>query len=185
MYPAGHATTVHVGDVTTRWEGAHRPGHFDGVATVVTILLNHVRPDRAYFGEKDWQQLVMIRRMTRDLALPGEIVAAPLVRDTDGLPLSSRNARLSAEERQAALVLPLVLRELREEVSQGQRAVPKLLAAVSTMLAAEPGITVEYLAIVDPETLAPLETITGPARALIAARAGETRLIDTMDLTVS
>lgn len=182
IYPAGHVTTVHVSEVTERWEGQHRPGHLDGVATDVTILLNHVRPDRAYFGEKDWQQLAMIRRMARDLGLPGETVAGALVRDDDGLALSSRNARLSPAEREAALVIPLTLRELRQLVSAGERSVPSLLASVSTVLTTEPGIVVEYLAIDDPETLEPLTTIDGPARALIAARVGETRLIDTMDL---
>ena len=183
MYPAGHATTVHVAGVTERWEGEHRPGHFDGVATVVTILLNHVRPDRSYFGEKDWQQLAMLRRMATDLALPGEIVGCPLVRDEDGLALSSRNVRLSPAERQAALVIPRTLGTLRVRVSAGERSVRTLLTVGGALLAGEPRVRVEYLAIVDPATLEPLETLIDGARALIAARVGETRLIDTMDLT--
>ena len=183
MYPKGHSTMVHVAGVTERWEGAVRPGHFDGVATIVTVLLNQVRPDRSYFGEKDWQQLAMLRRLATDLSLPGEIVGCPLVRDEDGLALSSRNVRLSPEEREAALVIPRTLDELRRDVESGRRSVSALLAAARRVLDSQPGVEVEYLAIVDPATLEPLEAITGEARALIAARVGATRLIDTMSLT--
>jgi pantoate--beta-alanine ligase len=183
MYPAGNATTVHVAGVTERWEGAHRPGHFDGVATVVTALLNHVRPDRSYFGEKDWQQLAMIRRMAADLALPGEIVGCPLVRDEDGLALSSRNVRLAPGERQAALVIPRTLALMQARVAAGERSVRALLMVGGALLAGEPRVRIEYLAIVDPATLEPLETIIAGARVLVAARVGATRLIDTMDLT--
>jgi pantoate--beta-alanine ligase len=184
MYPPGHGTMVHVAGVTERWEGAHRPGHFDGVATVVTILLNHTRPDRAYFGEKDWQQLAMLRRMVADLGLPGEIVACPLVRDADGLALSSRNVRLSAAEREAALVIPRTLEMLRAQVAAGERSVRTLLTFGGAVLAGDQRIRVEYLTIVDPVTLEPLDTIIGDARALVAARSGDTRLIDTMDVSV-
>ncbi len=184
LYPAGHTTTVHVAGITARWEGASRPGHFDGVATVVSILLNQVRPDRAYFGEKDWQQLAMLRRMSADLSLPGEIVACPLVRDDDGLALSSRNARLSPAEREAALVIPRTLEMMRAQVAAGERSVLTLLTFGGALLAGEQRIRVEYLTIVDPATLEPVETIIEGARALVAARAGDTRLIDTMDLTV-
>lgn len=183
IYPPGHATTVHVAGVTERWEGEQRPGHFDGVATVVSVLLNQVRPARAYFGEKDWQQLAMLRRMVADLSLPGEIVACPLVRDTDGLALSSRNARLSLGEREAALVIPRTLEMLRAQVAAGERSVQTLLTFGGALLAGESRIRVEYLTIVDPATLEPVETIIEGARALVAAWAGETRLIDTMDLT--
>jgi pantoate--beta-alanine ligase len=183
MYPPGRATTVHVAGITERWEGAQRPGHFDGVATVVSILLNQVRPDRAYFGEKDWQQLAMLRRLAADLSLPGEIVACPLVRDDDGLALSSRNARLSPDERVAALVIPRTLELLRARVAAGERSARTLLTVGGALLAGEPKVRVEYLAIVDPATLEPLETIIAGSRALVAARVGETRLIDTMDLT--
>lgn len=183
MYPEGHATTVHVGGITDRWEGKHRPGHFDGVATVVAALLNHVRPDRSYFGEKDWQQLAMIRRMATDLRLPGEIVGCPLVRDADGLALSSRNGRLSPGERRSALVIPRTLTMMRARVDAGETSARALLTLGGALLAGEPRVSVEYLAIVDPATLEPLETIIEGARALVAAWAGETRLIDTMDLT--
>jgi len=183
MYPAGHATTIHVAGVTERWEGEHRPGHFDGVATVVSILLNQVRPDRSYFGEKDWQQLAMIRRMAADLSLPGEIIGCPLIRDDDGLALSSRNVRLSPEEREAALVIPSSLMRIRDRVAAGERSVASLLDVGHGVLRTRPEVAVEYLAIVDPDTLEPLETIDHAARALVAARAGHTRLIDTMDLS--
>lgn len=183
MYPEGHATTVHVAGVTGRWEGEHRPGHFDGVATVVSILINQVRPDRSYFGEKDWQQLAMIRRMATDLWLPGRIVGCPMIRDEDGLALSSRNVRLAPEEREAALVIPRSLTQMRERVDAGERSAEALLDAGRLVLRTRPEITVEYLAIVDPNTLEPLETIDRAARALIAARAGAVRLIDTMDLS--
>jgi pantoate--beta-alanine ligase len=183
IYPPGHATTVHVAGVTERWEGELRPGHFNGVATVVSVLLNQVRPERAYFGEKDWQQLAMLRRMAADLSLPGEIVACPLVRDADELALSSRNARLSPEEREAALAIPRSLVAMRERVAAGEREVAAVLAAGRDVLAERPELRIEYLTVVDPATLEPVETIMVGARALVAARAGDTRLIDTMDLT--
>lgn len=183
MYPPGHSTTVHVAGITVRWEGEQRPGHFDGVATVVSILLNQIRPDRSYFGEKDWQQLAMIRRMATDLSLPGEIVACPLIRDDDGLALSSRNVRLSPADREAALVIPRSLMLLRDRVEAGERSVATLLDAARVLLGTRPEVEVEYLTIVDPNTLEPLDRLEGEARALIAARAGSTRLIDTIDLT--
>lgn len=182
MYPKGHATTVHVSSVTERWEGASRPGHFDGVATIVTILLNQVRPDRSYFGEKDWQQLAMLRRMATDLSLPGEIVACPLIRDHDGLALSSRNARLSEDEREKALAIPAALHVMHEMVQQGERSVPTLLEAGTERIGRHPDVRVEYLTIVNPETLEPADDIIDGARALVAAHVGDTRLIDTMDL---
>ena len=182
VYPAGAATTVHVGGVTGRWEGAARPGHFDGVATVVSILLNQLQPTRAYFGEKDFQQLTMVRRMHRDLALPGEIVGCPIVRVPDGLALSSRNARLSPGERAAALVLPTTLFAIQAQVRQGNRDVAALTEAGRALISAEPAVALEYLAIVDPETLEPLAEATPSARAIVAAIIGGTRLIDNVEL---
>lgn len=179
IYPAGFATTVHVRGITGRWEGASRPGHFDGVATVVSILQNQVRPDRAYFGEKDFQQLTMIRRMHADLALPGEIVACPIVREPDGLALSSRNARLDAESRQHALSLSRALRAMRDQVAAGERNVGRLREMGERILR---DVALDYLAIVDPGTLQPLETLEPGARALVAATVGGVRLIDTMQL---
>ena len=183
IYPEGYATQVSVSGITQWWEGEHRPGHFDGVATVVAILLNQVHPDRSYFGEKDWQQLAMIRRMARDLSLPGEIIGCPVIRDRDGLALSSRNARLSDEERSTALVIPQALRAMQDAVGMGESDTSVLLNIGTSVLNRKPAVTVEYLALVDPETLESVDRIRTGTRALIAARVGATRLIDTMDLT--
>jgi len=183
IYPAGHSTRVSISGITDRWEGADRPGHFDGVATVVTILLHQVRPDRSYFGEKDWQQLAMIRRMSRDLSLPGRIIGCPIVRDRDGLALSSRNARLSDEERAAALVIPHALGAMRHAATNGETRATTLISTGTSVVNREPMVQLAYLSIVDPETLEPVGTIQEGHRALIAARIGATRLIDTMDLT--
>ncbi len=182
MYPPGHATTVHVAGLTDRWEGAARPGHFDGVATVVTALLNQVRPARAYFGEKDFQQLVVIRRLHADLALPGEIVACRTVRDADGLALSSRNARLSPAARRQATALWRALSRIRAAADEGVTAVDVLLGAGETVLLFERGLDLDYLAIVDPETLDPLDELRPGARAIIAATVEGTRLIDNVEL---
>jgi len=182
VYPAGDATTVHVAGLTDRWEGAARPGHFAGVATVVTKLLNHVRPARAYFGEKDFQQLVVIRRLHADLALPGEIVACRTVRDSDGLALSSRNARLSPTERRQAAVLWRALFRMRT-AAEGVTDVDALLAAGEKAILIESAVQLDYLAIVDPTTLEPLDRLVPGARAIIAATVGETRLIDNVLLS--
>lgn len=179
IYPEGHATTVHVRGLTERWEGVARPGHFDGVTTVVCILLDHVQPDRSYFGEKDFQQLAVVRRMHRDLHLPGEIVGCPIVREENGLALSSRNARLSPEEQGRALGLSRALAAMTEKVASGETSVAPLLAAGNAQLR---GLDVEYLAIVDPTTLEPVSDIAEGSRALVAARVGAIRLIDTHDL---
>lgn len=178
MYPPGHATTVHVAGLTDRWEGAARLGHFDGVATVVTVLLNHVRPARAYFGEKDFQQLVVIRRLHADLALPGEIVGCRTVREADGLALSSRNARLSPAERRQAAALWRALFRMRTAADEGVTDVEALLATGEKAILAERGVRLDYLAIVDPATLEPLDHLRPGARAIVAATVGETRLID-------
>lgn len=179
IYPEGHATTVHVDGLAERWEGAFRPGHFDGVTTVVSILLNQVRPDRSYFGEKDFQQLAVVRRMHRDLHLPGEIVGCPIVREPDGLAMSSRNVRLAPDERERALALSRALGAMTAAVEAGTTATEALIAAGQAELA---GVAVEYLAIVDPATLEPAPDIANGTRALVAARVGEVRLIDTHDL---
>jgi len=182
IYPAGFATTVHVGGVTGRWEGASRPRHFDGGATVVASLLNQLQPTRAYFGEKDFQQLAMVRRMHRDLSLPGEIVGCATVRDPDGLALSSRNARLSPEERAAAAVLPTTLFAIQRQVQEGNANVAALEEAGRTLIGVEPAVTLDYLAIVDPETLEPVREIVRGARVIVAATIGGTRLIDNLQL---
>ena len=178
MYPAGFTTHVDVEGVTDRWEGASRPGHFRGVTTVVLKLFQIIPADRAYFGRKDYQQALAIERMVADLNLPIEIVVCSLVRDHDGLALSSRNVHLSPGERRSALVLSRSLRLARELFSTGERDPIRLRDAMLRQLADEPTVQLEYLAIVDPTTLAELKRIETAAVVLIAARLGSTRLID-------
>jgi pantoate--beta-alanine ligase len=184
VYPPGFATAVEVAGLTERWEGAFRPGHFRGVATVVAILLNAVRPAAAYFGEKDYQQFVVIRRLHRDLLLPGRIVGCPTVRDADSLALSSRNARLTPAQRARAAVIPRTLFRIADLAGGGEHDVSALLDAGKKALGADPELTLDYLAIVDPDTLEPIATVIPCARALIAVRLGDVRLIDNVELTV-
>jgi pantoate--beta-alanine ligase len=179
MYPDGFATTVSVNGVSDRWEGAARPGHFDGVATVVAKLLNAVGPDVAVFGEKDFQQLAVIRRMVRDLAMPVEIVGVPTVRDADGLALSSRNAYLSAEERKLALALPIALEQARDAIRAGDEVGPALAAAKQHLLA-NGFLKIDYFALVDAASLEPVDTARGTMRLIAAATIGTTRLIDNL-----
>lgn len=181
MYPSGFATSVEVGALATRWEGAARPGHFRGVATVVTILLNLVAPDRSYFGEKDFQQLQIIRRIHTDLALPGTIVGFPTVRDPDGLALSSRNERLSPAARTMAHAIPDALLVAQAQVDAGVRDVSRLQSDARASIAAA-GLVVDYAAIVDDATLEPLETLQPGARFLVAAEIEGVRLIDNIAL---
>lgn len=177
LYPAGFATTVSVAGVSERWDGAARPGHFDGVATVVAKLFAAVRPDIAIFGEKDFQQLAVIRRMNADLGLGVGIVGAQTVRDGDGLALSSRNAYLSDEERQRALALPHALDEARAAIARGASVEAALNAATARL--AEAGFSpIDYVALVDADTLAPVDLAQGNMRLIAAARMGTTRLID-------
>ncbi len=182
IYPEGCSTTVTVAGVTARWEGESRPGHFDGVATVVTILLGQVRSNRAYFGEKDFQQLTIVRRMHRDLALPGEIVPCPTVRERDGLAMSSRNVRLDTRQRQVAPVLYEALTAMREAEASGESSALHLAIAGAVLVRRIPDITLDYLQVVDPETLQPVEFVRPGDRAIIAATIGETRLIDNLVL---
>lgn len=177
MYPDGFATTISVKGVAQPLEGAFRPGHFDGVATVVSKLLLQALPDMALFGEKDWQQLAVIRRLTRDLNLPVEIVGVPTVRETDGLALSSRNAYLSAEERAAAPTLYRLLQLVADSLKQGQRAEEVCHRAAADLLAAG-FANVDYIDLRDPETMAKMPVLDRPGRILVAARLGTTRLID-------
>ncbi len=182
IYPPGFATTIEVGGPSTRWEGAARPGHFQGVATVVAILLNLVRPARAYFGEKDFQQLQVVRRLHADLALPGEIVGCETVRDPDGLALSSRNSRLSPDERRQAVIVPCALRRMADLAAAGEADVARLIAAGRAELTIAPPVEVEYLAVVDPDTLEPLAVVVPGARAIVAVHLGAVRLIDNVAL---
>jgi pantoate--beta-alanine ligase len=177
VYPPGFDTTVEVGHLSQRWEGAFRPGHLKAVSTVVTILLNVAQPARAYFGEKDFQQLQVIRRMHHDLALPGEIIGCPTVRDADGLALSSRNARLTGEERERARSLPRAIAAVTAAAAGGETDVDRLEAAALAELDAA-GVEVDYLALVDGSSLEPLQTLSHGARLLMAAHVGEIRLID-------
>lgn len=181
IYPVDFSTQVEPGTLADRWEGKSRPGHFRGVATVVTILLNSVRPDRSYFGEKDYQQLQVIRRMHRDLRLPGVVVASPTVRDLDGVALSSRNARLSPGGRDIARRIPLALeaiaRAARDDVAQAAT-----LEVIGRRVLEVPGVQIDYLAVVDSETLEPLSANTGHARVLLAVEVEGVRLIDNIAL---
>lgn len=164
--------------------GRSRPGHFQGVATIVSKLFNLIQPHRAYFGEKDAQQLVIIRRLVADLNFPVEIIGCPIVREASGLAYSSRNQYLSDRQQDQASALFRGLKSARQQFEAGQRQAQSLLAAVNAELAKVPQITPEYIALVDPQTLQPIETINQQGRLLIAAHLGSTRLIDTMLLTV-
>lgn len=182
MYPEGYATNISVAGVSKGLCGAIRPGHFDGVATVVCKLFNQVRADVAVFGEKDWQQLAVIRRMARDLDLTrphvGAIVGVPTVREADGLAMSSRNAYLSAGERSEAANLPRAMRDAVAEVLSG-RSFDAALGALEASLLSGGFHSIDYASICDAETLEPLARLTDrPARLLVAARIGKTRLID-------
>ncbi|MDP8977822.1 MAG: pantoate--beta-alanine ligase [Actinomycetota bacterium] len=178
--PPGRRTTVHVDGLTDGLEGASRPTHFDGVTTIVSKLLHAAWPDRAYFGEKDYQQLVVVRVMARDLDMPVEIVGCPVVREPDGLAWSSRNMRLSASQRVHAVALSAALRAAAESWTGDADAARRSLRST---LAAAPGVRLDYAEVVDPETLEPLAgTVEGPVRALVAAWVGTTRLIDNMPL---
>ena len=179
IYPAGYSTRVHVSGVSERWEGEARPGHFDGVATVVARLLLSVRPDVALFGEKDFQQLAVIRRMVGDLGIAVEIVGVPTVREGDGLALSSRNSYLSTDERARAAALPRALERARDAVRNGE-PVPAALDGGRKSLLDAGFSTVDYFALVDANTLEPLEQPRGDMRLIAAARIGGTRLIDNL-----
>ncbi len=178
MYPPGYQTYVEVAGLSQGWCGASRPGHFRGVATVVLKLFNQVQPDQAVFGEKDYQQLLVIKRLAADLDLPLEVVGRPIVREPDGLALSSRNAYLNAEERAAALCLYRGLIAARELALSGAKSRDKILEAVRQIITSTPLTRIDYLALVDPETLREVETIENEARLLLAVWVGNTRLID-------
>jgi pantoate--beta-alanine ligase len=179
VYQKGFSTTIEVGDVTERLEGVMRPGHFRGVATVVAKLLNMVQPDRAYFGQKDAQQCVVIQKMVRDLNMPLDIVVCPTVREPDGLAMSSRNTYLNEAERAAAPVLFAALRAAQQLYEAGERDGEALRRVVNDVIATEPLFSsVEYVSIADAQTLHEMERIDAPAIVSLAARLGRTRLID-------
>jgi pantoate--beta-alanine ligase len=183
MYPAGEPVVRIVpGRLAERLDGAARPGHFEGVLTVVAKLLNIVQPDVAVFGQKDFQQSVLVRRMVADLDMPVEIVVAPIVREADGLALSSRNVYLGPEERVSARALSRALGAAQAAVRAGERASARLLAEMRAVLDAEPGVRPQYVELVDPETLEPVVTAAPGTVAAIAAFVGPTRLIDNLVL---
>lgn len=182
MYPEGFDTWVDVRAVTERLEGASRPGHFRGVATVVLKLLNIVQPARAYFGRKDAQQLVVVRKLVRDLNLDVEIVAVETVREPDGLAMSSRNAYLSPEERKAAVVLWQALTLAREMWTRGTRDAAAFRIRMRELIEDEPLARVDYVSVADPETLQELDRIQGTALVSLAVHIGRTRLIDNITL---
>lgn len=179
IYPQGFSTSVHVAGVSARWEGEARPGHFDGVATVVAKLLVSVRPDVAVFGEKDFQQLAVIRRLVEDLNIPTRIVAVPTVREDDGLALSSRNAYLSEDERSRAAALPRSLQYALQAIMDGMDIRLALDTARKSLI--EAGFSrIDYFALVDAASLEPLEAPAGEMRLIAAAVIGTTRLIDNL-----
>jgi len=178
MYPDGFSTTVHVGGMTERLCGAHRPGHFDGVTTVVAKLFGIVRPDIAVFGQKDGQQVAVIERMVADLDLGVRIVRGEIVREADGLAMSSRNRYLSTDERRRALALPEALGEVRELFGQGERSSDAVLGAVRGRIESEPGVALQYVEAVDAVTLEAVDVLRDGVMVAAAVVVGETRLID-------
>ncbi len=185
MYPPGYQTYVTVEELSRGLCGASRPGHFRGVATVVLKLLHQVQPHTAIFGEKDYQQLQVIRRLAADLDVPVEIVGRPIVREADGLAMSSRNTYLSPEERASALCLFRAIKAARELVLSGAKSRASILEAVRGIITATPHTNIDYLALVHPETLQELETIQNEARLVLAVWVGKTRLIDNTLLSES
>ncbi len=184
VYPDGFQSEVRVRGLTEPLCGASRPGHFDGVTTVVAKLFNMVGPDRAYFGQKDYQQAAVIQRMVTDLNMPLTIVVCPIVRESDGLAMSSRNAYLSPEERRAALVLSRALRTAESLIADGARQAVPLEAVLREVIAAEPLARLDYVAVCDPQTLAPLEELPETVLVALAVHIGRTRLIDNALYTV-
>ncbi|HYG63781.1 MAG TPA: pantoate--beta-alanine ligase [Thermoanaerobaculia bacterium] len=184
MYPPGNTTFVDLGAPSEGLEGHFRPGHFRGVATVVCGLFNLVRPDVAVFGEKDGQQLAVIRQMVRDLHMPVEIVAGPTIREEDGLAMSSRNAYLSPDERRAASVLYRALSAAERAIAAGERRGGEVRRVLHEVLDSEPTARVEYAEVVDAESFRPLETLSGRLVLPLAVRIGGTRLIDNFQLAV-
>ncbi len=184
IYPRSNdaVTWVEVEGLSEKLDGRSRPGHFRGVTTIVAKLFHIAEPDAAYFGQKDAAQLAVIRRMVRDLNFPVEIVACPIVREPDGLAMSSRNAYLSQEERGRALVLQRSLQEARRQFCDGEKGAAKLITAAKEVMACEPQVRLDYFEIVDPATLDPVERISQRSLVAVAAYVGTTRLIDNLVL---
>jgi pantoate--beta-alanine ligase len=182
IYPGGGVTWVMVEGLSEKLDGRSRPGHFRGVTTIVAKLFHIFQPDAAFFGQKDAAQLAVIRRMVEDLNFPVEIVACPIVREPDGLAMSSRNAYLNQEERGRALVLQRSLQEARRHFDAGERMAAKLISAAKEVIAREPQVALDYFEIVDPDTLDPVERISQKTLFAVAAYVGTTRLIDNVVL---
>lgn len=180
IYPRGFATSVRVEGLSEKFEGRSRPGHFSGVATIVLKLLEIVRPQFAYFGRKDAQQARVIRQMAADLNLDCEIVVCPIVRESDGLAMSSRNTYLARDEHRAATVLSRSLDAVRQKIEAGERAAAPLLEIIHRAIAAERLVTLDYVAIVDADSFDPVDILRGNCLVLLAARVGSTRLIDNL-----
>jgi pantoate--beta-alanine ligase len=178
IYPHGQVTWVLVERLSEKLDGRSRPGHFRGVTTIVAKLFNVIEPDAAFFGQKDAAQLAVIRRMVQDLNFPVEIVACPIVRESDGLAMSSRNAYLNREERGRALVLRRSLQQVQQEFQAGEKIAAKLISAAKEVLAREPHVVLDYFEVVDPDTLDPVERISQKTLVAVAAYVGSTRLID-------
>lgn len=183
MYPAGFSTYVHVEGLSERLEGGTRPGHFRGVTTIVLKLLEIVQPNFAYFGRKDAQQARLISAMVRDLNLDTEIILGPIIRESDGLAMSSRNVYLSSEERQAAIVLHRALAAARQQMAAGERHAQQMQNTLRKHLEAEPLAKIDYAEIVDADSFEPVSRITRPCYILLAAYLGKTRLIDNLFVT--
>jgi len=182
IYPQGAITWVLVEGLSEKLDGHSRPGHFRGVTTIVAKLFHIIEPEAAFFGQKDAAQLAVIRRMVRDLNFPVEIVACPIVREPDGLAMSSRNAYLNREERVRALVLQRSLQEARQRFQEGERSAAKVISAAKEVFAHEPEVRLDYFEIVDPDTLDPIERIARKTLVAVAAYLGSTRLIDNLVL---
>jgi len=180
MYPAGAVTWVTVEELSGKLDGGSRPGHFRGVTTVVSKLFHNVEPDKAFFGQKDAAQVAVIRRMVRDLKFPVEIVVCPIVREADGLAMSSRNAYLSAEERKRALVLHRSLMRVEELARAGEQSAARLITVGRDEFARERDVRLDYFEIVNPETLDPIRDVSDGALVAVAAHVGSTRLIDNL-----
>jgi pantoate--beta-alanine ligase len=182
MYPTAAVTYVNVETLSERLDGRSRPGHFRGVATVVSKLFHIVEPDVAIFGQKDAAQVAIICRMVRDLDMPVEIVVGPIVREPDGLAMSSRNVYLNEQQRRQALALSRALRRIAQEFEEGERQVGKLVSVGCQMIEKEPEVKLDYFSIVDPQSLVPVATISSDALVAVAAYVGTTRLIDNLVL---
>jgi pantoate--beta-alanine ligase len=185
MYPAGAVTYVTVEGLSDKLCGSSRPGHFRGVTTVVLKLFHIVEPDLAFFGQKDAAQVAIIRRMVRDLDIPVQVVTCPIVREPDGLAMSSRNAYLDPQQRKSALTLYRSLQEVQQKFEQGECEARKLIEAGKQAFGEDPAVRLDYLQVVDPETLDPVDKVSRPALVAVAALLGQTRLIDNVVLGAS